>query len=386
MKNKIRKRILYVMPDNPMGTRAGNLTRTNSLLKYFDRNFEEFDVDFVSYLYWDEESKLNFKQKFPKINLQIVLTKMPKKNLFKYVFKSKIPKFFNRFKKKSKIDEVTPYLKFQFDCLQKERQYDIALISYSSAGKIIKGWLETYCILDTHDFLTLQRLSKSKESNFFGEAFQEEINIMNLFDEIWTYSLEEHYIFDQFTNSNVKLVPVSSPVNSNDLAAPIKYSVLYVASDNQHNVNSIQWFINRVLPLLGNVKIYIVGKICSKIQDEANIVKLGLVNDLDAIYKQSKITICPMLSGTGVKIKVLESLSYGLPVVATRRGVDGLVNKSQNGCLIANEEKEFARYILKLLSDQTFYTQHQIEARSYFEKHHHPELETQFLDKTFMEV
>lgn len=376
------------MPDNPLKGKGGNLTRCNQMLTYFQKNCNTLDVTFIFSMDWDEESEQVFKLKYPDLNLKIFQLKMSKSNLFKYLINDKIPKELNRAFNKNTLDLTTPYFRGLFKKEIQDNHYDIVMISYSTWGNIIDDIQGPYFILDTHDFMTLQYKINYEDSIDFdiGKLFRNEMNVLKKYNEIWTYSIEEHYIFDQFTNSNVKLVPVSSAVNSNDLAAPIKYSVLYVASDNQHNVNSIQWFINRVLPLLGNVKIYIVGKICSKIQDEANIVKLGLVNDLDAIYKQSKITICPMLTGTGVKIKVLESLSYGLPVVTTRRGVDGLVNKSQNGCLIANEEKEFARYILKLLSDQTFYTQHQIEARSYFEKHHHPKLETQFLDKIFMEV
>lgn len=383
-----KKKVLYYMPDNPLKGKGGNLTRCNQMLTYFQKNCNTLDVTFIFSMDWDEESEQAFNLKYPDLNLKIFQFKMSKSNLFKYLINDKIPKELNKAFNKNTLDLTTPYFRGLFKKEIQDNHYDIVMISYSTWGNIIDDIQGPYFILDTHDFMTLQyKINYEDRLDFdIGKLFQNEMNVLKKYNEIWTYSIEEQYIFDQFTNSNVKLVPVSFPVNSKDLAAPIKYSVLYVASDNQHNVNSIQWFINRVLPLLGNVKIYIVGKICSKIQDEENIVKLGPVNDLDAIYKQSKITICPMLTGTGVKIKVLESLSYGLPVVTTRRGVDGLVNKSQNGCLIANEEKEFARYILKLLSDEIFYTQHQIEARSYFEKHHHPELETKFLDKIFMEV
>ncbi|UIR56304.1 glycosyltransferase family 4 protein [Sphingobacterium sp. SRCM116780] len=384
MENNRKKRILYLMPDNPLGTKAGNLTRTNYLLDYFERNKESFDVDFVSYLYWDEESKMNFSKRFPTINLKIVLTKMPKDNLVKYFFKSKIPKLLERFRKKAKIDEVTPYLKTELDTLQKERKYDIALISYSKEGRVIEHWSNTYCILDTHDFLTLQKISSiTEERKYFGQAFQEEIDILNLYDEVWTYSSEEHYIFDQFTNANVKLVPVSSPIIKNNENSTVKYPILYVASDNHHNIKSMNWFIEQVLPLLGGTEVFVIGKICSKIQNANHLIKLGVVDDLDEFYQHSKVIICPMLSGTGIKIKVLEALSYGLPVVTTRRGVDGLVNKSQNGCLISNDPLDFAQNIKKLLEDPIFYQEYSLEAKVYFEKHHHPNLELEFLDNTF---
>lgn len=376
------------MPDNPLKGKGGNLTRCNQMLTYFQKNCNTLDVTFIFSMDWDEESEQAFNLKYPDLNLKIFQFKMSKSNLFKYLIKDKIPKELNKAFNKNALDLTTPYFRGIFKKEIQDHHYDIVIISYSTWGNLIDGIQGPYFILDTHDFMTLQYKINYEDSIDFdiGKLFKNEMNVLEKYNEIWTYSLEEHFIFDQFINSNVKLLPVSSPIRVDNQSVDVRYSVLYVASDNYHNVNSINWFINHVLPLLGDIKIYIVGNICSKIENEERIIKLGIVDDLDTIYQRSKITICPMLTGTGVKIKVLESLSYGLPVVTTRRGVDGLVNKSQNGCLIANEEKEFARYILKLLSDQIFYTQHQIEARLYFEKHHHPELETQFLDKTFMEV
>src|SRR3546814_6858906 len=79
--------------------------------------------------------------------------------------------------------------------------------------------------------------------------------------------------------------------------------------------------------------------------------------------------MCPMLGGTGVKVKVVEALSYGLPVVCTRRGVDGLPNKSRNGCLVSDEASQFARNIISLLQDQTLYSEQSRLAAELFSSH-----------------
>jgi glycosyltransferase involved in cell wall biosynthesis len=73
-----------------------------------------------------------------------------------------------------------------------------------------------------------------------------------------------------------------------------------------------------------------------------------------------------MLSGTGLKIKVVEALSYGIPVVCNQRGVDGLLNKINNGCLSTESENEFADSILKLLSNNSFYVQNKKNAENFF--------------------
>lgn len=82
---------------------------------------------------------------------------------------------------------------------------------------------------------------------------------------------------------------------------------------------------------------------------------MNFVEDLSTYYYKSKIALCPMLSGTGVKVKVVEALSYGLPVVCNLRGLDGLPLKENNGCLRGDTPEEFAKHITKLLADENYY-------------------------------
>ena len=91
-----------------------------------------------------------------------------------------------------------------------------------------------------------------------------------------------------------------------------------------------------------------------------------------------------MLSGTGIKIKVLEALSHSLPIVTNRRGVDGLVNKKSNGCIVESTGKGFAKAILRLLKDESFYLEKKKEAETYFLENHIFEREKEVLDNIFL--
>lgn len=374
------------MPDNPLKGRGGNLTRCNQMLSYFQNNSDLLDVHFISSIDWDNESKEEFHLRYPDIQLKIFLFNLPKSNILKYLIKDKIPKQISRAIRRNPLDSSTPYFRSKFKKDIQENKYDIVVISYSTWGNVIEDIDGPYFIIDTHDFMSLQykiRYEGRKKINV-GKLFGNEMSILKKFNEIWTYSIEEQYIFEQFTNRKVTLMPVSFPtVHLND-SRTIKYDVLYVASGNPHNVNSIKWFLDKVFPLLENVNIYIVGKICNFIEDSPNIIKLGMVDDLDAVYKSTRICICPMITGTGVKIKVLESLSYGLPVVTTRRGIDGLINKSQNGCMVSDDPVKFANNIKQLLSDQQLYSKTSAEALSYFSQNYHEHKEEKILNHVFM--
>src|SRR5690606_32039647 len=136
------------------------------------------------------------------------------------------------------------------------------------------------------------------------------------------------------------------------------HDLVYVASDNPHNQLSISWFFEKVFALLrSSISICIIGKICAHVQEYPNVQKIPYAAKLQDFYEASKIALCPMLTGTGVKIKVVEALSRGLPVVCTSRGVDGLPNKINNGCLISDEPGGFAEHIHYLLDHQEAYLQ-----------------------------
>ncbi len=369
------------MPDNPMSGKAGNTTRLNQLLTYFN-NINNLDVTFVSlkdWGLWKEDEKNDFSEKYKNIKL-ILLDKKYKGNFFKYFFLYKIPFFFKR----NSIDMTSWILRKEFAEFVNDNQFDNIIVSYASWGGVIdKIKHRSNFIIDTHDFITAQKKDHQKK---IGKYFQDEISILNNFDEIWTYSIEEEYIFNQFTDKKVLHLPI--PFFQKDIRQKKdkwKYDVVFIASNNPHNVKGIYWFLEKVLPYLPeNITIHIIGKVGNEIKKSySNVIIHGMVEDLQEFYDNARITICPMLSGTGVKIKVLESLSNNLPVVTNTRGVDGLSQKNDNGCLITDDEEEFANYIEVLLKDDELYELLRQKAHNFMKNNHSLEKEATFFKNKF---
>ena len=361
-------RILYFYPENPLSFSQGNNSRALSLLHYFkNRNIH---IDFVG-----EESKefsqdaINELKSGDLIKNGYLLKKEKKSsNIVKYYLNYSFPKKFNS--KFKDFDRTKFGYKEQFSKILKDNEYDIIIISYvywsPLLDNVTKG-TKTKWIVDTHDFLTSQFQDHKKFA--LDRYFKREINLMQKFDDVWVISSEEKYLFSQFVKSPVSLVTHGLPNNIETSSKTEKtIDLVYVASENFHNIKSANWFFKEVYPFLSSdIKITVVGKIGNHIPKFENVENLVFVKDLDEVYKKSKIAICPMLSGTGVKIKVIESLSHGIPVVCTERGVDGLLNKTNNGCLTTNDPSLFSDYINKLLNDAEFYKQNHLEAKKFFE-------------------
>lgn len=361
-------RILYFYPENPLSFSQGNNSRALSLLHYFkNRNIH---IDFVG-----EESKefsqdaINELKSDDLIKNGYLLKKEKKSsNIVKYYLNYSFPKKFNS--KFKDFDRTKFGYKEQFSKILKDNEYDIIIISYvywsPLLDNVTKG-TKTKWIVDTHDFLTSQFQDHKKFA--LDRYFKREINLMQKFDDVWVISNEEKYLFSQFVKSPVSLVTHGLPNNIETSSKTEKtIDLVYVASENFHNIKSANWFFKEAYPFLSSdIKIAVVGKIGNHIPKFENVENLVFVKDLDEVYKKSKIAICPMLSGTGVKIKVVESLSHGIPVVCTERGVNGLLNKTNNGCLTTNDPSLFSDYINKLLNDAEFYKQNHLEAKKFFE-------------------
>lgn len=382
-----KQRILYFVPDCIITRKAGNVTRFKQMLDYLN-NATNCEVDFVSLSDvggWVKDTDIEFKKQYPNINLILLSRKLHTKDFVKKLIEYKIPNIIPKIKKlflKKGLDFVSPFLLRKFTELVHSKKYDKIIITYAYWGNLIKNIsYDTHKILDTHDFLTAQN---QKDKNKIGEYFQYEMEIMNQFDEVWTFSVEEKYLFEQFSERKIVHLPIAFE-QKEILKKPFyKYDILYVASHNNHNINSINWFLKEVFPLLkGKYQLHIVGRICEYVDDCESITKHGIVDDISEFYENAKMTICPMLSGTGVKIKVLESLAYNLPVVTNIRGVDGLLNKSENGCLVANTSREFADKIELLLTDEDFYLENQRLAHSFFKKNHNLDREKEFFKTYF---
>ncbi len=359
MKNG-RKRVLFFMPDNPLKRDAGNKMRAYKLLEYFaSRN--EIEADFVceqTWSNWTDEDTSVFREKFPAIGLHIFKRKGDRRNLVSYVLGYKIPDYIRKYRyllfAPPLPDYNTSLLQQAFNDLLRTRQYDYIIISYVTWATLVKDNPfagAARLIIDTHDFLTSQT---RKGKNFrLGASFEEEMRRLSYFDEVWSLSVEENYLFRQFVKADHRIVPM---MQDKPLRAPSEdkiYDIIYVASDNAHNVLSANWFFAEVYPLLpASVKICIIGSINRYIPANLpNITGLSYVEDTSEYYEKSKVAMCPMFGGTGIKIKTVEALAYSLPVVCTPDAIIGLPDKSNNGCIIGHNAEEFAARINTLLSE-----------------------------------
>jgi glycosyltransferase involved in cell wall biosynthesis len=132
--------------------------------------------------------------------------------------------------------------------------------------------------------------------------------------------------------------------------------LLFVGSNHASNLEGLEWFLERVWPVVRThcpaAKVLVAGSICDLLHPDAHerVTLLGPVADLADVYARSALVIAPILKGSGFKIKVLEAASHGRTCVTTTVGIEGAE------CLsppfwVADTPSQFADCIIEGLGD-----------------------------------
>ena len=129
----------------------------------------------------------------------------------------------------------------------------------------------------------------------------------------------------------------------------------WLGGDTTPNVDAIQWFVAEVLPRVREAIPWIRLRVTGGNPPEAvrclagpNVQLLGRVPELAPVYASARVVVVPTRFGSGVKVKCLEALQYGVPVVATRVGAEGMHLEGAGVVDVADDPAEFARNVVEL--------------------------------------
>jgi glycosyltransferase involved in cell wall biosynthesis len=126
------------------------------------------------------------------------------------------------------------------------------------------------------------------------------------------------------------------------------------------NLNAAQALITRYFPSLrssfgSNIELHLFGRVCEAPELKTPIPGIhlhGFVGDLNAAYSSLDVIANPVSFGGGLKIKNVEALCHGLPLVTTPIGAEGIESGAGHAFLVADGEAEFARVLSQVVADE----------------------------------
>jgi glycosyltransferase involved in cell wall biosynthesis len=366
------RRILVVYPHNLMLRDSGINSRTYEVFKYLTRR--EFRIDLLGLS--------GFVDKWPESH-HVHTDDVHIENVFLYDFHAGRPKatIAERLVRKARSllspgriaalpDYAFPGMKRYFHELVDRTAYDFILVSYAYWAGLVEGrtFPGATLMLEISDFLTLNLHDTTGGRVDLGALLTEEVRRVNLFERVFCISDDEMRFFSRLaTRPAYFFVPHFQPSPA-IVPRPRTADVCFIASDNPHNVRGINWFYDHVMPHLPTgLRYLIVGKITDHLPRKLdNVTAIRFVDDLGEIYGSSAVAVCPLLGGTGMKIKVIEALGHGVPVVCTRFGVTGFQDRRQTGCSVTDDPVQFADLIRRLVEDPQFHREQAALALAYF--------------------
>lgn len=138
------------------------------------------------------------------------------------------------------------------------------------------------------------------------------------------------------------------------------------------NVDAVKWFVAEVMPILRDMgfpgQFVVVGSnMPTEIKELAgpDIVIRGYVADLEEFFSGIRLSVAPLRYGAGLKGKVISSLSYGVPVVATSVAVEGGGFVDGVNVSIADEPREIAESISKIYADAHLWEHLSVNGHAY---------------------
>lgn len=267
------------------------------------------------------------------------------------------------------------FLQFIDRLLAKEvYEYGFVTFAYWSEVSTLLRRHSVPSVMITQDVLARQPFAFSESANL-DAALQDEFRRVRSFDFAISISHQEAQELRSVAGPcQVRFLPVTMKETSTERAPEPnnrRFDAVFGGHTNEHNQYGFRWFLTAVLPLLPKgFSIAVFGKICQVIASwglPEGVVLLGEVDDLGHVYTQSRVAICPLQSGTGMKVKVVEALSYGLPVVTTSWGVIGFPASDNTGCTIADTPEAFAAEVRHLLNDPDLYAAKAMQSRTAFQ-------------------
>lgn len=102
---------------------------------------------------------------------------------------------------------------------------------------------------------------------------------------------------------------------------------------------------------------------------DSRVTVTGFVDDVRTYMEKAQVYLCPMRDGGGTRLKILDALAMGVPIVATEMALEGIDVVRESDVLVANQPQDFVAQIVRLTSDQRLWQQLHCNGRGFVERH-----------------
>lgn len=202
-----------------------------------------------------------------------------------------------------------------------------------------------------------------------------EMDVMRRVDVVLSYNEAEHSVIESHSDGDVTVVRCPWVVDLPDHVPGLegRRGISFLGNyQHKPNAEGVDWFARHVMPLVQGQDPDLVFSIYgAAMTDEIRALASdaihpeGFVANVADAYDRHRIFVAPLLSGAGIKGKVLAALAHGIPTVLSPMAAEGIGLRNGHDCLIARTPQEWARAIQDLQTDDALWQRISEQARLY---------------------
>lgn len=236
----------------------------------------------------------------------------------------------------------------------KENAYDVVYFDFSQTFAYSLFIKHSRKLLMAHDIIQQRYERRNKVWAWWVK--ESERKLLKTADKIFTFSekdcelIKKLYSLDSDSTSffiqKEAIMAVPNPTSN--------YYLFYGNWNRPDNYESLEWFLDHVYNTLDkNLQFKIIGMrlpqvYIDRVAQLENVQYLGFVDDPYQMIADAKALITPLHNGAGVKVKVIEALACGTPVIGTDIAFEGIDKKYQDFMIRANTTSEYKQHIEQL--------------------------------------
>lgn len=343
------KRCLWVVPKGIFPVRDGARVANQALLKSVRAHFNELDVMLFNEEDSDELHISLYNSEFNPTNVYFFKRSSYPNKIKKLLFLAKsflttptLPVttgYFHTDKQKHEVTQVLIHRKYDvivfdglhpFTAFMDLPEFENIPVVYRAHN--VEGDLWSTAASKTKNSIIQKLLlwQGRKMTNL-------EMSLAKRAQKVWCIAEEDLNRFKSLQNGddkNLTLIPVGldfkKSIHTNINSKSDKINLLFLGKmDWAPNKDGLKWFLEEVWPKVdtSRFELQIVGSGDSSWGTELfkapGINFIGFAKDLEAVYSNCDFSIIPIRYGSGTRIKVIESISKGVPIVSTEMGVQG---------------------------------------------------------------
>lgn len=174
--------------------------------------------------------------------------------------------------------------------------------------------------------------------------------------------LDRRYLTKRFHRKGVVAIPNAITIPK-EFPLTHEPTMLFIGSYGyKPNIDAAEFLLEKVFPeivkIIPTATLIIAGANPEKIRGYKfgipGVTFTGFVDDLDLLYRKTKIVCAPIFTGGGTRVKIIEAAAYGKPIVATRVGAEGIEMRDGHEIITRDNVEAFIEACLLLLRDTAF--------------------------------